>query len=137
MRIGNESTSASSVVNALTGAEVAEITLKAIQQHLADNDNFAHHITHPLCQVDFTIILSTYPGEPTVRPSSGTVLLGDKDETLGKEKLEVGKVEGKWTCDSATNDATPDGVRTEFGLDVMRPDVKAGITVDVPQATRR
>lgn len=136
MRIGNETTSASAVMNALTGAEVAEITLKAIQKHLADNDNFAAHITHPLCQVDFTIVLSTYPGEPTIRPSSGTVLLGDKDAKVG-EKVEAGKIEGSWTCDSSTNDATPDGVRNEFGLDVMRPDVKAGITVDVPQATRR
>lgn len=137
MKIGNDSTSSSSVVNALTGTEVAEITLKAIQQHLSDNDNFAGHITHPLCQVDFTIILSTYPGEPTVRPSSGTVMIGNKDAPRGTEKVEMAKVEGSWTCDSATNDQTPDGVRTEFGLDVMRNEVKAGITVDVPQSTRR
>lgn len=128
--------SASGVVNALTGEEVLTITLEDIKRKLNQDMDFHGHITAPIVEVAWNVVVSVYPREPMTKIYKGDVKSG---ETPAADEVPVTKDFGsKWTCDSSENAKTPDGVRTDFDLSIPTPEkTSAGVTADVMRKAGR
>ncbi len=117
------------VFNALDGAELAKSIVKqiepAIRAQMEADANFKEHLTYPVVEWEWTLVVRAYPHEPG---SFGAKAQGK----LAQPKVTI--VGASRVVDSSSDENTPDAVRAEAGIAVTRPQkTSAGIVADVPQ----